>query len=34
MNPLGWVLLAFPVYLFRNGRFVDYLNLTSKSAAK
>lgn len=27
MNPLAWVLIAFPAYLFVKGRFVDYVKL-------
>lgn len=30
MNAFSWVLLAFPVYLFVNGKFVDYLKLAGK----
>lgn len=26
-NPLSWVLLLVPAYLFAKGRFVDYLVL-------
>lgn len=26
-NPLSWLLLSLPVYLFARGRFVDYLSL-------
>lgn len=24
-NPLSWLLLAFPVYLFARGQFVNFL---------
>jgi len=27
MSPFTWVLIAFPVFLFVNGKFVDYVKL-------
>lgn len=27
MNPLMWVIVAFPAYLLVNGRLVEYLQL-------
>ena len=28
MNGFTWLLLAFPIYLFAKGRFVNYVTLT------
>lgn len=34
MNPLFWVLLSYPAYLFAQGRFVDYLRMMRKGDGK
>lgn len=34
MNPLSWILLAFPVYLLIKGRIPDYINLAKSGESK
>lgn len=31
-NGFFWLLLAFPIYLLANGKFVPYVKLTSKGS--
>jgi len=33
INGFFWLLVAFPVFLLANGKFVEYVKLTSKGAA-